>query len=189
MVKTKFKARAKLFLEIFTMDLVKIGNFISGLRKEKGFTQEQLGKEIGATNKTVSRWETGTYLPPVDALMKMSEVFSVSINELVSGEKLDPKDYRQAAEDNLIKTISASSFTLKEKTDFFRKKWLKEHLSLMILMGLIIIIICITGFILRESLIIGSAMILLIIFHGIRNNMMMAYIERKVYDNSDRHEE
>ena len=41
------------------MDLVKIGKFISELRKEKGLTQEQLGEKVGVTNKTVSRWETG----------------------------------------------------------------------------------------------------------------------------------
>lgn len=64
------------------MDLMQTGKFIAALRKERGFTQEQLGERIGVTNKTVSRWETGTYLPPADALLALSEPFSVSINEL-----------------------------------------------------------------------------------------------------------
>ena len=46
------------------MDMISIGKFIAALRKEKGLTQEQLGEKLGVTNKTVSRWETGTYLPP-----------------------------------------------------------------------------------------------------------------------------
>ncbi|CCZ04463.1 putative uncharacterized protein [Eubacterium sp. CAG:603] len=41
------------------MDLKKIGKFIAFLRKENGYTQEQLGEKIGVTNKTISRWETG----------------------------------------------------------------------------------------------------------------------------------
>lgn len=46
------------------MDMTQIGKFIAVLRKERGLTQWQLGDKIGVTNKTVSRWETGVYLPP-----------------------------------------------------------------------------------------------------------------------------
>ena len=70
------------------MDLLSIGNFIAQLRKQNGLTQEQLGEQIGVTNKTVSRWETGVYMPPADALMKMSELFGVTVNELLSGKSL-----------------------------------------------------------------------------------------------------
>ena len=69
------------------MDLLSIGNFIAQLRKQNGLTQEQLGEQIGVTNKTVSRWETGVYMPPADALMKMSELFGVTVNELLSGKR------------------------------------------------------------------------------------------------------
>ena len=47
------------------MNSVEIGKFIAALRKEQKLTQEQFGERLGVTNKTVSRWETGTYLPPV----------------------------------------------------------------------------------------------------------------------------
>ena len=50
------------------MDTIKIGRFLKELRKENKLTQEQLGEKLGVTNKTVSRWETGTYLPPVECL-------------------------------------------------------------------------------------------------------------------------
>ena len=56
------------------LDLIKIGKFIAELRKENGLTQEQLGDKIGVTNKTISRWEPGTYLPPADAMLAMGEV-------------------------------------------------------------------------------------------------------------------
>ena len=121
-----------LFLEVFKMDLIQTGKFIAELRKEKGLTQEQFGEKVGVTNKTVSRWETGTYLPPADVLLNMSELFGVSINELLSGKRLTEDEYKQAAENNLQQTLKASSFSLKDKIEFYKKKWLKEHIAIMI---------------------------------------------------------
>ena len=118
------------------MDLIKIGNFIAELRKKQKLTQEQLGEKLGVTNKTVSRWETGTYLPPAEALLAMSELFGVSINELLSGKSLSEAEYRQAAEENLKQTVKTSSFTLKDRIDFYKNKWLKEHRVIMILIGI-----------------------------------------------------
>lgn len=46
------------------MDVQKIGDFLKELRKQNNMTQEQLGERVGVTNKTVSRWETGKYMPP-----------------------------------------------------------------------------------------------------------------------------
>lgn len=118
------------------MDLIKIGNFIAELRKKQKLTQEQLGEKLGVTNKTVSRWETGTYLPPAEALLAMSELFGVSINELLSGKSLSEAEYRQTAEENLKQTVKTSSFTLKDRIDFYKNKWLKEHRVIMILIGI-----------------------------------------------------
>ena len=56
------------------MNIIKTGKFIAKLRKDKGLTQEQFGDKMGVTNKTVSRWETGKYLPPADILLLMSEL-------------------------------------------------------------------------------------------------------------------
>ena len=89
------------------MDLVQTGKFIALLRKEHGLTQERLGEILGVTNKTISRWETGTYLPPAEMLLSMSELFGVSINELLSGKRLNHTEYKAAAEENLMKTVRA----------------------------------------------------------------------------------
>lgn len=164
------------------MDLVQIGKFIAELRKEQGFTQEQLGEKIGVTNKTVSRWETGTYLPSVDVLLFMSEMFDVSINELLSGKRLSDDEYKKAAEENLAQTIKNSSFTLKEKIDYYKKKWLKEHIAIMAFIGVCILGVFVTGFILRNSLVGYVSILMLVLAHGWRNNTMMAYVESRVYD-------
>ena len=91
------------------MDLVSIGKFIAELRKQKGLTQEQLGEQIGVSNKTVSRWETGVYMPPADALMKMSELFGVTVNEILSGKRLSEQEYRANPADSRKKTGLSTS--------------------------------------------------------------------------------
>ncbi|MBQ6676117.1 MAG: helix-turn-helix domain-containing protein [Ruminococcus sp.] len=87
------------------MDTVKTGKFLKELRKEMGLTQEQLGEKVGVTNKTVSRWETGSYLPPVECLEMLSDIYGVSINEIVSGQRLSAEQFAQAAEENLSSAL------------------------------------------------------------------------------------
>lgn len=166
------------------MDLIKTGKFIAELRKEHGLTQEQFGEKIGVTNKTVSRWETGNYLPPADALMIMSELFGVSINELLSGKRLAQEEYKQAAEENLRQSIQSSSFSLKEKIDFFKAKWLKEHIAIMVFLGLCILAVLTAGLLMKSAAVSYCAVILLIAAHCWRHNTMMAYVENNAYDGS-----
>lgn len=171
-----------IFLEVIEMDLIKIGKFIAELRKEQGLTQEQLGDKIGVTNKTVSRWETGTYLPPADALLSMSELFSISINEILSGKKLSIEEYKEAAEENLAQAIEVSSFSLKDKIDFYKKKWLKEHITIICFLAICIIVLFVVGFIIKKFLLVYLAILMFVLGNAWRNNSMMAYVEKKVYD-------
>lgn len=167
------------------MDLIQIGKFIAELRKEQGLTQEQLGEKIGVTNKTVSRWETGTYLPPADVLLLMSKLFSVSINEILSGKRLLEEEYKEVAEKNLAQTIKASSFTIKEKKDFYQKKWLKEHIGVMCIWAICAVAVFVVGFLIKESLLGYLAFLILVLGHGWRNNTMMSYVEKNAYGGSD----
>lgn len=91
------------------------------------------GRSIGVTNKTISRWENGNYMPDVEMLSLLSKEFGVSINELISGERLWAEDFKKAADDNLVTALNNSTFTLKEKIVFFKKKWLHEHISTIVL--------------------------------------------------------
>lgn len=87
------------------MDLVRIGGFLRQLRKEHGLTQEQLGEKVGATNKTISRWETGVYMPPVECLAMLSELYGVSINEIVAGKHVETEGFADVAEDNITDAL------------------------------------------------------------------------------------
>ena len=168
------------------MDQRKIGKFIAALRKEKGMTQERLGERLGVTNKTVSRWENGNYMPDVEMLSLLSKEFGVSINELISGERLLAEDFKKAADNNLVTALDNSAFTLKEKIAFFKKKWLREHIAAIALcvaawIGLVIwLALKLRGSDAYELLgAIGSMLALL--FYVVLYNRMMAYVEHRAY--------
>ena len=163
------------------MDIIKTGEFIAKLRKDKGLTQEQFGDKMGVTNKTVSRWETGKYLPPADILILMSELFDVSINELLAGQRLSDDEYKQTAEKNLTEVIR-SSFTTKDEIDFFKKKWLKDHIFIMIVIGICVLGVLVVGIILQNPILCSFSVILLLFGHIWRYNTMRAYAEKHIYD-------
>ena len=164
------------------MDIIKTGEFIAKLRKDKGLTQEQFGDKMGVTNKTVSRWETGKYLPPADILILMSELFDVSINELLAGQRLSDDEYKQTADNNLTEALRSSSFTTKDKIDFFKKKWLKDHIFIMIVIGICILGVLVAGIIFQNPILCSVSVILLLLGHIWRHNTMMAYAEKHIYD-------
>ena len=60
------------------MDQKRIGDFIATLRKEKGITQQELGDHLGVTNKTISRWETGKYMPDIAVIPELCKFFDIS---------------------------------------------------------------------------------------------------------------
>lgn len=75
------------------MDQTRIGTFIAVLRKEKGLTQKELAEQIGISDKTVSKWETGNGMPDIAYLSPLCEVLDINVNELLSGEKLPSEEY------------------------------------------------------------------------------------------------
>ena len=80
------------------MDMVKMGSFLAELRKERNLTQAELGEKLGVTNKTISRWETGNYMPSVEMLEELSTMYGMTINELLSGKKLSTEEYKEMAD-------------------------------------------------------------------------------------------
>lgn len=164
------------------MDTVKIGKFLAELRREGHMTQEELGERLGVTNKTVSRWENGNYMPPVEMLAELSGLYGVSINEIISGKRLDKAEVESAAEENLTAVLS-DSFSLKERVDFFRKKWQKEHMLSLVVGVIFLVVLVIVGYFTRLYVLSTVVVpILLVVFTVVRYNMMMAYVERNAYD-------
>lgn len=69
------------------MDQEKVGKFISSLRKEKNMTQASLGEKLGVSNRSVSKWENGDGMPDVALLKDLADLFGITVDELLSGEK------------------------------------------------------------------------------------------------------
>lgn len=69
------------------MDVKKTGELISQLRKDLGFTQNELAQKLGVTNKAVSKWETGEGFPDISIIPNLAKELGISVEELLSGEK------------------------------------------------------------------------------------------------------
>ena len=115
--------------------------------------------------------------------MILSKEFNISINELISGEKIKDSEYKEKAESNLIAVLENSSFTLKEKIDFYKKKWLKEHIFSNIMSFIFwLVFMIILKFQNINSYILGSISGIFVVFlYTIKYNQMMIYVEEKVY--------
>ncbi|MGN0161470.1 MAG: helix-turn-helix domain-containing protein [Lachnospiraceae bacterium] len=87
------------------MDQAKIGTFIQTMRKELGLTQKELADRIGISDKTVSKWETGNGLPDLSSMDMLCKTLNITVNELLSGEKLSPSTYSDRAEENMMNLL------------------------------------------------------------------------------------
>lgn len=58
------------------------------LRKQKSLTQEELGEMLYVSRTAISKWESGRGYPSIDSLKAISKLFSVSVDDLLSGEEL-----------------------------------------------------------------------------------------------------
>ena len=163
------------------MDTIKIGNFLAELRKEQNLTQEALGEKLGITNKTVSRWENGNYLPPVEKLKELSELYSVSINEILCGERIAQEQYQEKAEETITGILSGSPFSFNERSDFWKLKWKKDHFLTNLVLTISLLVIFAVGLVLSKPLLTGLAPILALVVYMIRRNSMMIYVETNLY--------
>ena len=163
------------------MDQVKIGKFIAELRRRAGLTQEALGEKIGVTNKTISRWENGDYMPNIEMLQLLAEEFSISISEILAGEKFSDEESRHKADENAITTTSTSAFSLKERKTFFKKKWRREHFSLFAVLALILIAAVVFPLVFHKPWLLGIAPLVALVEYGFQNNRMMVYVEKCLY--------
>ncbi len=84
------------------MDVIKIGNFIADRRKKQNLTQMELAEKLNITDRAVSKWERGKSLPDASVMLELCKLLNISVNELLTGENLEMKDYNEQAEKNLL---------------------------------------------------------------------------------------
>ena len=110
------------------MNQSNIGKFIGEIRREKNMKQSELAEKIGVTSKTVSRWETGKYMPDLSLFTEISKILGVTINELLNGERLVKKKNSDSIEIEIKLEIeqkqynSLFNYFLKENNKHTNKK-------------------------------------------------------------------
>lgn len=114
------------------MDQIKIGIFISNLRKEKGLTQAALAEMLNITDRAVSKWERGISLPDSSIMLPLCEILEINVNELLTGERINMENYDKKAEELILEMTK-----MKEQRD-------KELLSVEIFLGIIVSFIMFT---------------------------------------------
>ena len=108
-----------LFLKIKIMvkggilvDQVKIGKFIAERRKAVGLTQAQLSEKLNITDRAVSKWENGRSMPDSSIMLELCEILKITVNDLLSGEKVTMENYNEKLENNLLESVKE-----KERSD------------------------------------------------------------------------
>lgn len=91
------------------MNQERIGKFIANSRKKKKLTQEQLAEKLEVTNRSVSNWENGKNMPDLSLFKPLCEILDITINDLLSGEKLSKENYQEKFEENIVNTIDYSN--------------------------------------------------------------------------------
>ena len=115
------------------MDQIKIGKFIAECRKKNNLTQMQLAEKLNITDRAISKWENGKAMPDSSIMLDLCKELKISVNELLSGEMIEMKNYEESVEKNLLKMIRQ-----KEESD---KRLLRAEILIGIL-GLFPFLIC-----------------------------------------------
>ena len=120
---------------------MEFNNKLYELRKQKGFSQEELANRLNVSRQTVSKWEVGDSTPDMEKLVAMSDLFGISLDELVLDKAPEPAPAPvvQPAKSELYSEIKTD---IKEKvlTDKNKKKVRKGLLVTGIVLGAIIAI-------------------------------------------------
>lgn len=91
------------------MNQEKIGKFIASVRKEKNITQNELAEKLGVSDRTIGNWENGRNMPDVSLFKPLCENLDITLNDLLSGEKVSDNCYHERLEENIINAIDYSS--------------------------------------------------------------------------------
>ena len=87
------------------MDQIKIGKFIAECRKKNNLTQMQLAEKLDITDRAISKWENGKAMPDSSIMLDLCKELRISVNELLSGEMIEMKNYDESVEKNLLDMV------------------------------------------------------------------------------------
>jgi transcriptional regulator with XRE-family HTH domain len=115
---------------------MEFNNKLYELRKQKGFSQEELANRLNVSRQTVSKWEVGESTPDMEKLVAMSDLFEISLDELVKG--VEPE--KETASGQISRSEFYSDFKEYVLTEDNRKKVKKGLLTMGIIAGAVLLI-------------------------------------------------
>ncbi len=105
------------------MNQEKIGKFIAKCRKDKKMTQTELAEKLGVTDKSIGNWENGRNMPDLSLFKPLCDELGITINDLMSGERISKEKYQEKFEENIVNTI-----------DYSTKQTSKYHLTISLIL-------------------------------------------------------
>lgn len=100
------------------MNQQKIGKFIAQCRKNKNITQQELSEKLGVSDRTIGNWENGRNMPDLSLFKPLCDELDISLNDLMSGEKVDEKNTQQKSEENIVYVIDFTNKKIESKNNF-----------------------------------------------------------------------
>ena len=129
------------------MDQKKTGDFLKELRKEQSLTQEQAAEKLGVSSRTISRWETGTYMPDISMLVDIAEMYDVDVREIIDGERKQENMNIEVKET----AIKMADYSVMEKKNLL--KWIRlMSISIMIVSVCLIILNILRAFAIAQDM-------------------------------------
>lgn len=99
------------------MNQERIGKFIAECRRNKKLTQAELAEKLGVTDRAISNWENGKNMPDLALFKPLCTILSITINDLMSGEKVEEKEYQEKLEENIINTINYTNEKIENRNN------------------------------------------------------------------------
>ena len=115
---------------------MEFNNKLYKLRKQKGFSQEELANRLNVSRQTISKWEVGESTPDMENLVAISELFEISLDELVLNKVPEEAD----TSSQVVKSEFYSDIKENVLTDENRKKAKKGLKIAAIVLGIIVLI-------------------------------------------------
>ena len=169
------------------MDQKRTGLYIAEKRKQNNMTQAMLAEQMHVSKNAVSKWERGLNLPEVSSMPQLCQILGITLNELFAGEDIKEKVFPVTADQNLLKALQNSSYSLQERIVYFKRKWRKEHLSdcifSMIGWCVLMFVLYVRSMDIEMIMIVGTlvALVMIIVLY----NRMRAYIEANAFGHWD----
>lgn len=160
------------------MNQVKIGKFIAECRKNNNLTQMQLAEKLNITDRAVSKWENGKAMPDSSIMLDLCNELKISANELLSGERIDVKEYNKKTEELLLEL--AKQDELKNKK-LMASMWAILVTSTIFYIGILLLAVNTLeeGIILGAIICVSTILFLIAGFIGLKFEVDAGYYECK----------